>query len=59
MQDQEDRIIASHRMMEDQDIDMSLRPRRMVEYIGQEKIKDKMSIYIKATQQRGDRKSVV
>ncbi len=54
MQDQEDRIIASHRMMEDQDIDMSLRPRRMVEYIGQEKIKDKMSIYIKATQQRGE-----
>ncbi|HCS73198.1 MAG TPA: Holliday junction branch migration DNA helicase RuvB [Clostridiales bacterium] len=41
-------------MMEDQDIDMSLRPRRMVEYIGQEKIKDKMSIYIKATQQRGE-----
>ncbi|NLC42752.1 MAG: Holliday junction branch migration DNA helicase RuvB [Clostridiales bacterium] len=41
-------------MIEDQDIDMSLRPRRMLDYIGQEKIKDKMSIYIQATQQRGE-----
>ncbi len=54
MQDQDDRIIASHKMIEDQDIDMSLRPRRMLDYIGQEKIKDKMSIYIQATQQRGE-----
>jgi Holliday junction DNA helicase RuvB len=54
LQDQDDRIIASHRIIEDQDFDMSLRPRRMVDYIGQEKIKDKMSIYIKATQQRGE-----
>ncbi len=54
MQDQDDRIIASHKMIEDKDIDMSLRPRRMIDYIGQEKIKDKMSIYIQATQQRGE-----
>ena len=54
MQEQEERIIASTKMTEDQDIELSLRPRRMTEYIGQEKVKDQMSIYIQATQQRGE-----
>ena len=47
MQEQEDRIIASRKMAEDQDTELSLRPRRMDEYIGQEKVKEKLQIFIR------------
>lgn len=54
MQEQEDRIIASRKMSEDQDTELSLRPRRMAEYIGQEKVKDQMLIFIQAALERGE-----
>lgn len=54
MQEQEDRIIASRRMSEDQETELSLRPRRMAEYIGQEKVKDQMLIFIQAALERGE-----
>ena len=53
MQEQEDRIIASRRMSEDQEIEYSLRPRRINEYIGQEKVKEQMMIFIQAALERG------
>ena len=52
MQEQEDRIIASRKMEEDQDTELSLRPRRIAEYIGQEKVKEKMLIFIQAALER-------
>lgn len=54
MQEQEDRIIASRKMAEDQDTELSLRPRRMDEYIGQEKVKEKLQIFIQAALERGE-----
>jgi Holliday junction DNA helicase RuvB len=54
LQEQEDRIIASRRMSEDQETELSLRPRRMAEYIGQEKVKDQMLIFIQAALERGE-----
>jgi Holliday junction DNA helicase RuvB len=54
LQEQEDRIIASRKMAEDQDTELSLRPRRMDEYIGQEKVKEKLQIFIQAALERGE-----
>jgi len=52
--EREERIIASNVITEDQDIELSLRPRRLAEYIGQEKVKEKMLIFIKAALERGE-----
>ncbi|MGI6527743.1 MAG: Holliday junction branch migration DNA helicase RuvB [Caldicoprobacterales bacterium] len=41
-------------MSEDQETELSLRPRRMAEYIGQEKVKDQMLIFIQAALERGE-----
>ena len=41
-------------MAEDQDTELSLRPRRMDEYIGQEKVKEKLQIFIQAALERGE-----
>ncbi len=49
-----DRILAGVRKDEDVALDTSLRPRRLAEYIGQEKVKDNLRIAIAAAQQRGD-----
>jgi Holliday junction DNA helicase RuvB len=54
MDEQQDRIIATRKMSEDQDIELSLRPRKILEYIGQEKVKEKMLIFIQAAQERGE-----
>ncbi|MGI6538033.1 MAG: Holliday junction branch migration DNA helicase RuvB [Caldicoprobacterales bacterium] len=54
MHRQEERIIASNRLTEDYDIEASLRPRKLSEYIGQEKIKDQMNIFIQAAKGRGE-----
>ncbi len=54
MEEQQDRIIATRKMAEDQDMELSLRPRRLHEYIGQEKVKEKMMIFIQAAQERGE-----
>jgi Holliday junction DNA helicase RuvB len=50
----EERIIAAGRKGEDDWQEASLRPRTLDEYIGQKKIKDKLSIYIIAARARGD-----
>ncbi len=44
----EDRIISSQYTNDDKDIETSLRPQRLQEYIGQKRIKDKLSIFIAA-----------
>ncbi|HHU48996.1 MAG: Holliday junction branch migration DNA helicase RuvB [Caldicoprobacterales bacterium] len=41
-------------MEEDQDTELSLRPRRIAEYIGQEKVKEQMLIFIQAALERGE-----
>ena len=39
---------------ENEDFEVSLRPKTLDEYIGQEKVKDNLKIYIQAAKKRGD-----
>ena len=48
----EDRIISANLMMEDQVVELSLRPRYLSEYIGQSQAKENLKIYIEAAKQR-------
>ncbi|WP_438444296.1 Holliday junction branch migration DNA helicase RuvB [Gorillibacterium sp. sgz5001074] len=48
----EDRIISANFMMEDQAVELSLRPRYLSEYIGQQQVKENLKVYIEAAKQR-------
>lgn len=50
----EDRILTSTMRTEDFEIDQSLRPKSMEEYIGQEKVKEQLKIFIQAAKNRGE-----
>lgn len=52
--DFENRISAPEFTPADEEIENSLRPTRLSEYIGQEKVKENLSIYIKAARLRGE-----
>jgi Holliday junction DNA helicase RuvB len=49
-----ERILSGKTRQEDVALDTSLRPRRLADYVGQEKIKDNLRIAIAAAQQRGE-----
>ncbi|MDQ0494855.1 MULTISPECIES: Holliday junction branch migration DNA helicase RuvB [Paenibacillus] len=48
----DDRIISANLMMEDQTAELSLRPRYLNEYIGQNQVKENLKIYIEAAKMR-------
>jgi len=48
------RVISGQHRDEDAAIETSLRPRRLSEYIGQDKVKDTLSIFIEAALARGE-----
>ncbi len=50
----EERIITSTKDINDNEVENTLRPTTMDEYVGQEKIKDNLKIYIEACKMRGD-----
>ncbi len=50
----ERRVLETNLTTEDERIETSLRPQRLTDYIGQEKIKEQMEIYIEAAKTRGD-----
>ena len=52
--DFENRIMNTSYNAEDSDVEFSLRPKRLEEYIGQEKVKENLKIYIEAAQKRND-----
>lgn len=52
--DFENRIITSDFTPEDNDIENSLRPKTLDDYIGQDKIKENLKIYIQAAKGRGE-----
>ncbi len=52
--DFEERIIAPDLTSFDSDIETSLRPKILSDYIGQEKAKENLEIYIKAARERGE-----
>lgn len=54
MDEFEERYVTSKYTPADSDIETSLRPRLMSDYIGQEKVKDNLEIYIQAALARGE-----
>ena len=52
--DNEERIIAMSYREEDSEIENGLRPRMLDEYVGQEKAKENLKIYIEAAKRRAD-----
>ncbi len=52
--DFESRLVTGAYIPEDNETDFSLRPRRLDEYIGQEKAKENLRVYIEAALKRGD-----
>jgi len=51
---EDERIISTEFSGEDNEIEYSLRPKTMQEYVGQEKAKENLSIFIEAARQRGE-----
>lgn len=51
---QDDRIVSSHWQEEDDSADTSIRPLRLADYIGQERVKENISIFIAAARERGE-----
>lgn len=52
--DFENRMSAPEYTPADEEIENSLRPKQLTDYVGQEKAKENLSIYIKAAKQRGE-----
>ena len=54
--DVENRIVATRQIKQDttDDFEVSLRPKTLAEYVGQEKVKENLSVYIQAAKNRGD-----
>lgn len=48
------RVISPEVTQDDGDIEISLRPQNLHEYIGQDKVKEKIAIYIEAAKKRGE-----
>ena len=49
-----DRYVAPEERPDDQQLDLTLRPKWLTEYIGQERVKDQLAIAIEAAKQRGE-----
>ena len=52
--DFENRIVSTEFNQADGDMDNSLRPKQMSDYIGQDKVKENLSVYIQAARGRGE-----
>ena len=48
------RIISGQQIRENEESDIDLRPRRLQDYIGQEKLKRNLSVFIEAASKRGE-----
>lgn len=52
--EQENRIVTSMKLHEDSEVEQTIRPRTLDEYIGQEKVKEQLRIFIQAAVKRGE-----
>lgn len=48
------RVVAPENIQEDGEIEVTLRPQSLHEYIGQDKVKEKIAVYIEAAKRRGE-----
>ena len=49
---EEDRLIAADSLEGDESIDHAMRPEKLADYIGQEKVREQMDIFIQAARGR-------
>ncbi|KLD64728.1 Holliday junction branch migration DNA helicase RuvB [Dyella japonica] len=49
----EHRIVTAAAQMDDEALEASIRPRRLTEYLGQQTVREQLSIYIEAAKKRG------
>lgn len=52
--DYENRIVSTEFTQADSDIENNLRPKQLSDYIGQDKVKENLSVYIQAAKARGE-----
>jgi len=52
--DKDDRFVSPEQRDDDRTLDYALRPRRLSEFIGREKIKDSLSVFIQAAKMRSE-----
>jgi len=52
MIEDQDQITTTHKQSEDKTIDVTLRPKKMSEFIGQDKLKESLQIFIEAAKKR-------
>ncbi len=50
----DERLISSTKTLDEVDVENSLRPTTMADYVGQDKIKSNLEVYIQAAKKRGD-----
>ncbi len=50
----EGRMVSPQQVEEDREVEVTLRPQTLVEYIGQDKVKENLAVYIEAAKRRGD-----
>ena len=50
----EERFVTSTRTGDDADLDVSLRPKSLADYVGQEKVKANLRVFIEASKKRGE-----
>ena len=48
------RMLSPEETMDDGDIELTLRPQTLHDYVGQEKVKENLAIYIEAAKRRGE-----
>ena len=51
----DDRVVTPEVTRDDNDIEVSLRPKSLSEYIGQDKAKENLAVYIEAARRRANR----
>ena len=49
-----DRLVAAPATVEEEAVDRAIRPKRLADYVGQEKVKAQMEIFVKAAVKRGE-----
>lgn len=50
----DERFLSGHKRQEDTRLEETLRPQKLADYPGQERVKEELSIYIQAARQRGE-----
>lgn len=50
----DNRMVTPREVEEDHEVEVTLRPQTLVEYIGQDKVKENLAVYIEAAKRRGD-----